>query len=295
MTAIPHGHGLARGRMMIACAALLWSMAGILTRLVETDGWTLTFWRSFLGGLFLLVVVAGQGRGLLARFRSLSRVGWFLGIWIGIETVCFIIAFTHTTIANALIIIAINPLLAALAGWMVLRERIALHTALALIISFGGVAYMVWGGLGGGSTLGDLMALLVAGMFAVVIITIRRFGDIDLLPAMVVAGFSGAAIALPLADPFSISLSDAGYLTLFGCCEFGLSLVLFTAGARLVPTVEVALLGLVESALAPVWVWIAVGEEPGPRALIGGAIVLGTLALYTLADWRRARVVPPLA
>jgi drug/metabolite transporter (DMT)-like permease len=295
MTTLTSSHALARGRAMIAGAALLWSMAGILTRLVETDGWTLTFWRSFLGGSFLLIVVLLQGRGFIGRFRALSPVGWFLGIWMGLETVCFIIAFTHTTIANALIIIAINPLLAALAGWMVLRERIALHTAVALVASFGGVAYMVWGGLGSGSSLGNLMALLVAGMFAVVIITIRKFGDVDLLPAMVIAGFSGAAIILPLAHPFTISLSDAGYLTLFGCCEFGLSLVLFTAGARLVPTVEVALLGLVESALAPVWVWIAVGEEPGERALAGGAVVLGTLAVYTLIDWRRTRVVPPMA
>lgn len=295
MSSLPHNPGLGRGRAMIAGAALLWSMAGILTRLVETNSWTLTFWRSLLGGLFLLAAVAFQGRGVLTRFRALSPIGWFLGVWMGIETVCFILAFTHTTIANALIIIAINPLLAALAGWFVLQERIAGHTALALAATFGGVAYMVWGEFGGGSGFGDLMALTVAGMFAVVIVTIRRFGDIDLLPAMVVAGLSGAALSLPLADPFSISLSDAGYLTLFGCGEFGLSLVLFTAGARLVPTVEVALLGLVESALAPIWVWIAVGEEPGGRALTGGAVVLGTLALYTVADWRRARVVPPLA
>jgi drug/metabolite transporter (DMT)-like permease len=294
MNSLVHNPGLARGRAMIAGAALLWSMAGILTRLVETDSWTLTFWRSFLGGLFLLVVVACQRRGLWARFQALSPIGWFLGIWMGIETVCFILAFTHTTIANALIIIAINPLLAALAGWLVLRERIALHTALALVVCFGGVSYMVWGGLGGGSSFGDVMALIVAGMFAVVIVTIRRFGDIDLLPAMVVSGLTGALLSLPLAHPFSISLSDAGYLTLFGCGEFGLSLVLFTAGARLVPTVEVALLGLVESALAPIWVWIAVGERPGERAFIGGAVVLGTLAIYTLADWRRARILPPL-
>jgi drug/metabolite transporter (DMT)-like permease len=290
-----HSHSLARGRVMIAGAALLWSMAGILTRLVETDSWTLTFWRSFLGALFLLAAVALQGRGILSRFRALSPVGWFLGIWMGVETVCFILAFTHTTIANALIIIAINPLLAALAGWFALRERVAGHTALALVATFAGVAYMVWGEFGGGTGFGDLMALIVAGMFAVVIVTIRRFGDIDLLPAMVIAGLSGAALVLPQAHPFSISTSDAGYLTLFGCGEFGLSLVLFTAGARLVPTVEVALLGLVESALAPIWVWIAVGEEPGGRALTGGAVVLGTLALYTVADWRRARVVPPLA
>ncbi len=295
MSSLVLNPGLARGRAMIAGAALLWSMAGILTRLVETDSWTLTFWRSFLGGLFLLLAVAWQRRGLWGRFRALSPIGWFLGIWMGIETVCFILAFTHTTIANALIIIAINPLLAALAGWLVLRERIALHTAIALVVSFGGVTYMVWGQFGGGSGFGDLMALTVAGMFAVVIVTIRRFGDIDLLPAMVVAGLTGALLSLPLAHPFSISLGDAGYLALFGCGEFGLSLVLFTAGARLVPTVEVALLGLVESALAPIWVWIAVGERPGERALIGGAVVLGTLAVYTLADWRRARVVPPLA
>jgi drug/metabolite transporter (DMT)-like permease len=165
-----------------------------------------------------------------------------------------------------------------LADWFALRERVAGHTALALVATFGGVAYMVWGEFGGGSGFGDLMALTVAGMFAVVIVTIRRFGDIDLLPAMVVAGLPRAALSLPLADPFSISLSDAEYLTLFGCGEFGLSLVLFTAGARLVATVEVA-----------------VGEEPGERALTGGAVVLGTLALYTVADWRRARVVPPLA
>lgn len=290
---MPH---LARGRAMVAGAALLWSMAGILTRLVEADGWTISFWRSFLGGLFLLAVVAIRARGdVLAPFRRMGRVGWLLGFWIGLETVLFILAFANTTIANALIIIAVNPLIAALLGWLVLRERIAFHTAVALAVSFLGVAYMVWGGLGGGSALGDLLALWVACMFAIVIITIRRHGHVDLLPAMAVAGFAGALLALPFARPLSISIGDAGYLALFGFGEFGLSLVLFTAGTRAVPTVEVALLGLVETALAPVWVWLAVGEAPGPRAIVGGAIVLGTLLLYTIADWRRARIVAPLA
>jgi drug/metabolite transporter (DMT)-like permease len=296
MAATLHMPHLARGRAMVAGAALLWSMAGILARLVEADAWTISFWRSLLGGLFLLAVVAIRAGGdIAAPFRAMGRVGWFLGCWLGVEAVLFILAFAHTTIANALIIIAVNPLIAALLGWLVLQERIALHTAAALAVSLMGVTYMVWGSVGGGSALGDLLALAVALGFAVVIVTIRRNGDVDLLPAMAVAGFVGAAVALPFAAPFSISLGDIGYLALFGFGEFGLSLVLFTAGTRLVPTVEVALLGLVETALAPIWVWLAVGEAPGPRALVGGAIVLGTLLLYTIADWRRARVVAPMA
>lgn len=278
------------GRLMVAGAALLWSMAGILQRLVSVDAYTVVFWRAGLGGLLLLAVVLVRSRGSLAPFARMGKLGWGLAIWFGVESTLFVLAFDNTSIANALIIIAVNPLIAALLAWIILKEKIAAHTALALAVCMGGICYMVWGSLGGGTLLGDALAFIVALMFACVIIVVRKFGDVDLIPAFAVGGLVAAAISLIFAQsPFDLSSADAFYLSIFGFGEFGVSVVIFIAGAKRIPTIETAMIGLVETALAPVFVWFAVGENPGLRALIGGAVVLGSLLIYTLVDWRRSR------
>src|SRR2546426_11140814 len=109
--------------------------------------------------------------------------------------------------------------------------------------------------------------------------------------AAALAAALGAMIALSWADPSSATARDLALLALFGIGQLGAGLLLFTAGARLIPVAEASLIAVLESVLGPVWVWLAGGERPGAYSLIGGAVILSALIAHTAAD----RLRPPQA
>jgi drug/metabolite transporter (DMT)-like permease len=138
--------------------------------------------------------------------------------------------------------------------------------------------------------------MVVPFAFAMAVVTVRRHPKVRMTPAVALAAVIQAALALILATPAAVSGHDLALLALFGAGQLGLGLVLFVVGARLLPAAETALLAMLENILGPLWVWVFVGEDPGTYALIGGAIVLGALAVHTLLDMRPPpRAVPPMA
>jgi len=266
---------------MLACC-LLWSTAGLLTRAASVaNGWETSFWRS----LFLCIII---GALLLAEHRAnalrrLAAMGWLGAVsslaWATMFT-CFMLALSRTTVANALILQGLMPFCAAIAGWVVLRERVALRTWLAMAAASAGIALMFQDALDSGNLAGSLIALAVplAAAINTVAVKLGR-GRVDLVPALLVGGALAALLALPLAAPFTASARD---LALFGALAlFQLALPCVLLVRIVLPRLsaaEIGLLSLLEVVLGPLWVWLAYGEQPGPAALAGGAIVLAALA-----------------
>jgi drug/metabolite transporter (DMT)-like permease len=112
-------------------------------------------------------------------------------------------------------------------------------------------------------------------------------------PAACLGAFIAACVALPLASPGTLSAPDVGILALFGAGQLALGLVMFTAGARLIPAAEAGLISNLETVLGPIWVWLIFREQSSDYTIIGGALVLGTLIIHTLLDLRQERAVPP--
>lgn len=266
---------------MVLCT-FLWSTAGLLTRATTvTNGWETNFWRS----LFLCLVVGGL---LLAqhRARALDRVlamGW-PGVvsslaWAAMFT-CFMLALSRTTVANALILMGVLPFCAAIAGWVFLRERVALRTWIAMAAAAAGVGVMFHDAFGSGNLAGSLIALAVPIAAAVNTIAVKwGRGRVDLVPALLVGGVISMLLALPLAAPFTANSRD---LMLFGTLavfQLALPCILLVRIVLLrLSAAEIGLLSLLEVVLGPLWVWLAYGEHPGPTALTGGIIVLAALA-----------------
>jgi drug/metabolite transporter (DMT)-like permease len=113
-----------------------------------------------------------------------------------------------------------------------------------------------------------------------------------MLPAAALAAALASLVTSFAARPGSADAGDLLLLALFGRGQLGFGMILFTTGARRIPVAEAALIAVLESVLGPVWVWLAIGENPGLPSLVGGAIVLAALAGHTLADlrleWRAA-------
>jgi drug/metabolite transporter (DMT)-like permease len=136
---------------------------------------------------------------------------------------------------------------------------------------------------GRGALLGDLLAIVMATSFATATVIVRRHPEIQMAPAAALATALTALVALPLADPLATPPRDLLLLAFFGIGQFGAGFLLFMVGARLIPAAESLLIGMLETVLGPLWVWLALGERPDGASLAGGALIVGALAANTIA------------
>ena len=201
---------------------------------------------------------------------------------------CFILALAHTSVAHVLLFQAIAPFLAALFAWIWMRERVPIRTWIAMGAALGGVAIMVGGSLGSGGVQGDILSLVMALGFAVVLVLTRRHREISMTPATAL----GMAISLlamaPFAHPGVLSVRDFLLLAALGAGQIALGMILFTAGARLIPAAQAGLITLLEIVLGPLWVWLIYREQPDALTLAGGAVIMSAVLLHAISDLRPA-------
>ena len=119
-----------------------------------------------------------------------------------------------------------------------------------------------------------------------------------MMPAAALATSITALVALPFAEPLQTGPRDLALLTVFGVGNYGTGFLLFMAGARWIPAAQSALVGMLETVLGPLWVWLVLNERPGVATLAGGALILTALLANTLLDGvtretaRRCRATP---
>ena len=274
----------------MTAAAICWSSGGLIARLAGTDAWTTIFWRSVFCAAFLSVAVAVTQRGRLTQIvREAGWPGLLMAACFATASTAFIMALSRTSVANTLIIQSLSPFIAGLGGWLCLGERVRRRTWIAMGVALIGTAVMLWGSPGAGSRIGDALALVTATAFAAATVVVRWHRTVQMPAAAALAAALAALFALGQATPSSATGRDLVLLALFGIGQLGAGMLLFTAGARLIPVAEASLIGVLECVLGPLWVWLAIGERPGLFALTGGVVILSALVAHTAADLARPR------
>jgi drug/metabolite transporter (DMT)-like permease len=279
-----------RGIFLVACSAIIWSFGGAIARAVENpDPWVTVFWRSTSATLFILgwILARDGGRSAIRQFRGLGLAGFAVAICLAGASSSFILALGHTSVANVQLIGATVPLIAALMAWLLFGETVRPATWAAIAAVFAGVAIMVSGTIAGRvSLLGDGLAFLIALFFSGVTVITRRNAHVSMAPAVCAGTVIAALVAAVFAGSLWTSPRDFVLLLAFGSLNLGLGLAVFTMGARLIPAAVAALVGMLEPALGPFWVWLVHGETPGPRTLIGGAVIFAALVGHILYEGR---------
>jgi len=288
-----------KGLLLTSLGVLILTPDTLLVRLIDAEPFTLLVWRGVLQALGILVILAVLHRGhLAAPFRAVGRWGLLLAVVFSGCTLFFILALSLTAVADVLVIVAAAPLAAAVFSLVFLGEGVPARTWVAISLAVVGIALLVSEDLGSGSLLGDLAAgvcaLCIGGTFTIT----RHARSVSMVPAMVLAGIFTAAVALPIAlltesGAFFFTGAQLGYTLAMGLVVVPLSFALITLGPRYLPAAEVGLILLLETVLGPLWVWLVIGEYPGDLALVGGGLVVVTLAGHSLAGARRRR--PALA
>jgi drug/metabolite transporter (DMT)-like permease len=277
--------------MMLFCT-VLWSLAGVFTRLLDgTDGFEINFWRSLWCAIFVAAVLSVQhGTRWWGRLVHSGGPGLISGVMWAVMFTCFMIALTKTTVANTLVVMSVSPLLAALLGWMVLKERVAPRTWLSIGVAGLGIVWMVRHGLSAQGLVGMAIAFGVPVAGAINIVNLKRTGaHVDLVPAVLLGAVISLVVTLPVAVPFSASTHDMLILAGLGMFQLGLPCMLMVRAARHLAPHEIALLGLLEVVLGPLWAWLGAGERPADATMQGGVLVLAALAINAAYGAHRRR------
>jgi drug/metabolite transporter (DMT)-like permease len=273
-----------RGQTYMVVAALVWSSAGVLQRELSVGVGTQVATRAVFAALALLVFVAfSEGRGTVRAFTSMGRAELAVAVLGAVSSGTFITALNYTGVANVVFMQALAPIAAALIAWMFLHESISRRTAVAMVVALAGTALMV-GGPGGIRGLGLALSVVMTLSFALLVVITRHRREISMAPAICVSQVLLVAVAAPFSDPGGIGAHDLALLAALGVGQIGLGLVFFSLGARLLPAAEVALISLLESVLAPLWVWLVIHERPATTTLVGGVIVIAAVGYQARAD-----------
>lgn len=281
------------GVLFVFAAGVLWSTVGLGIRLIEEAVvWQILFYRSISMSVFLYVVI--RFRSGESPFTQIRRIG-LPAVIAGLALVAAysggIYAIQNTSVANAMLLFATAPFMAAVLGWVVLREPVRLATWIAIAVALGGIAIMVGDKSGGVGLKGSLAALSSALGFAIFTVALRWGRTGEMLPSVFLSGVFALIITFGICQftglSTAISISDGSVAMGMGVFQVGAGLILYTLGSRSLPAAELALLSLAEVLLGPVWVWIFLGETASSNTLIGGAVLLAAIAGNALSGKRR--------
>lgn len=284
--------GYRRGMALVVAAAVLWSLMSLAIRLMgEAGTWQVLFYRSLaLVPVLFAVIWRRSGGHPVARIMQAGWPGLIGGVGLVLAFAGAIFAIQSTSVANAVFLFAAAPLMTAVLAMLLLKEPVRPATWGAIILAAAGVFMMVREGLAMGAGLGNLAALLSSVGFAAFTVTLRWGRLADMLPAVLIGGTlsivaAGIVIALR-GESFALPLRSILIAFVMGAGLLGLGMALYTAGSRVVPAAEIGLLSMAEVMLAPLWVWVFLGETASGGTLLGGAILIVAIALNAVTGMR---------
>ena len=253
----------------------------VLIRLADADSWSILLWRGIFYALGILIILLITHRSkALNEVKKIGKDGVLIGILTGLGSVTFVFAVQLTSIASALVIISIMPMMTAIISWLILKEKSGVFTWFSMVLVFIGIYIVMDGEPKGSSLIGNLFALASVTFGATGFTLIRKNKSINMIPAMGVNAIVSAFIAAIFVETVILPLDSMLYIFAMGLMV-SLSFSLLTSSGRYIPATEVGMfmpLGAVFGTLAG---WLIVNEQPSSGALIGGFIVLLTMFVHS--------------
>jgi drug/metabolite transporter (DMT)-like permease len=272
------------GYILILMGAFFLSWGGLLVREFDSANiWQILFWRAFFFTITLIIFIyCTYKKESVAVIKKSGFPGVIGGFAMSLGFTAYIVSMTETTVANVLFIISTQTIWLAIFGYLFLKEKITFKTFLSIILAMTGIAVMIGGSLNTGSLFGNLIALFIPINFAFLILLIRKFSKLDLVPALFYGGIIIIIISFFIADTILISKHNLLVAFLLGSFQHACGFICIVIGARSTPAVVVGLLMLVETLLGPLWVYLFLNEIPPMSVFLGGSIIIIAVIFKTL-------------
>ena len=269
------------GPILIFLGACCLSFGGLIVKSFEgATLWQILFWRSiFFSIIVVIFLLITHKRNIFNSFYKSGLPGLLGGLILSLGYCGYVFAMYNTTVANTNFIIQTQTIFLAIFGYIFLKEKISKLTLFSIILAFIGIMLMVGNSLSPGQTSGNIAAFIMPISFATLILIVRKFPDIDMIPMQFVAGIGAIIIGYLFSTKLIISSHDIFLGFLAGFFQVGLGFIFITIGARSTPSALVGIIMLTEAVLGPLWAWLFANENPPLVVLYGGVIIISAVLL----------------
>ena len=272
------------GPFLVFLGACSLSFGGLIVKSFEgATLWQILFWRSLffilIVTIFLLLTYKTK---VLYAFKQSGLPGLIGGIVLSSGFCGYVFAMYNTTVANTNFIIQTQILFLAIFGYIFLKEKISKITLISIFLAIAGVILMVGSSLSPGQMIGNLAAFIMPISFAILILVIRKYPHVDMIPLQLIAGIVAMVVGYLIAGKINISYHDIFLGFLAGFFQLGFGFIFITIGARNTPSAIVGIIMITEAVLGPLWAWMFANENPPMTVLIGGSVIIFAVLLQFL-------------
>jgi len=275
------------GTALVLLGALCLSFGGIIVKSFEgANLWQILFWRQFFFAIIVvLYLLFSYKKNFFKSFYNSGLSGFIAGLVLSVGFAAYVFSMYTTTVANTNFIITTETIFLAVFGYFFLKEKINLITFISIILGMSGVLLIVGSSLSiqpSEQFVGNIVAFIMPISFAILVIIIRKYPNVDMVPSQFTAGIAAAIIGFFIAGKLSISPHDLFLAFLAGFFQIGFGFILITIGSQTTPAAVVGVLMLTESIFGPLWAWLFISEIPPVSVLVGGGIIIFSILLQSL-------------
>jgi len=280
-----------KGSLLAFIGVMFITPDSLFIRLSNLDTWGLLFYRGAIP--FVVVLI-----GLVLFYRSnffiaLLKIGYpgiFYVISFSVCNITFIVSIQNTNVANTLIMVAMAPMLSAILASIFLKEPTKKETWIAIIITFFSVTFIFYDSIKLGNIIGDVFGFITALGLAINANLARFAKDRDLIPSAVIGKLVVAIFAFFFVDNIDLLGNDLIIVPLMCIMCVAIPFVLVTIAPRYISAPEVNLFFLLEVILGPIWVWLIVQEQPSIQTIIGGIVIIITIAFHSFTALKKTQI-----
>ena len=269
------------GYILCLLGGFFLSWGGLIIRSFETnDIWQILLIRSFFFMIALIIfLVLTYKKNTIAVIKKSGLPAVVAGLFLSLSFVAYIVAMSKTSVANVVFIISTQTIFLAIFGYLFLREKINFKGFVAITLALVGIVVMIGDSVNQGTLFGNIVAFAIPINFTILVMIIRKFPKLDMVPAIFYSGIFSGLYGLFLSNNMYFSANDLLMGFLLGVPQLAFGFICVTIGTKTTPAVTVGLLMLLETIFAPIWVWIFLNETPPISVFTGGAIIIFAVIL----------------
>ena len=271
-----------KGSLLAFIAVVFITPDSLFIRLSHIETWGLLFYRGAIPFItvFIALLMIYKANFFKLLF-SIGRPGIFYAVTFSITNITFLISIQNTNVANTLIMIAMAPMLSAVLGAIFLKENPDKKTWVAILITFLAAIYIFYDSIQLGNILGDIFGFVTALGLAIGAVIIRSAKEKNLVPSAMIGKLLVAVFALFFVKDLELINTDIFIVPLMCILCVAIPFVLVTIAPRFITAAEVNLFFLLETIFGPIWVWLVIKEQPSLETIIGGIVIILTLAIHS--------------
>jgi DME family drug/metabolite transporter len=264
------------GYILLLFGGFCLSWGGLVVRSFDdVSVWQILFLRSFFFlialSVFLVIIYKKNTFKIIKDSGFPAIIG---GLFLSLSFIAFVISMTETTVANVVLIISTQTMFLAIFGYFVLKEKVSLIAFFSILLAMSGIVIMVGDSVSSGSLFGNLVALAIPINFSILVMIIRKYPKLDMVPAVFYSGIFSCIYGLVLSESLSFSSHNILMGFILGVPQLAFGFICITIGSKTTRATTVGILMLSETLCAPIWVWLFLNEIPPVSAFIGGFCIV---------------------